>query len=68
LVAYDAGARVDGLAALHRVGVRGGHGGGGEEAESEGLEGGHGFSVNATGGRNREDLKIKKQFPAGWGR
>jgi hypothetical protein len=63
LVAYDAGAGVDGLAALHGIGVRGGHGSGGEEAEGEGLEGGHGFSVNGTGGRNREDLKIKKQFP-----
>jgi hypothetical protein len=56
------------LAALHGVGVRGGHGGGGEEAEGEGLEGGHGFSVDVTGGRNRKDLKIKTQFPAGWGR
>jgi hypothetical protein len=51
------------LAALHGIGVRGGHGSGGEEAEGEGLEGGHGFSVSGTGGRNREDLKIKKQFP-----
>jgi hypothetical protein len=56
------------LAALHGVGVRGGHGGSGEEAEGEGLEGGHGFSVNNRGGRNREDLKIKKQFPSGRGR
>ena len=42
LVAGDAGAGVDGLAALHGIGVRSGHGSGGEEAEGEGLEGGHG--------------------------
>mgnify|MGYP000158845006 CR=1 FL=1 len=46
LVAGDAGAGVDGLAALQGGGVGGGHSGGGEEDEGEVLEGGHDVACN----------------------